>query len=61
MISAARACLPARAQDGSATVYYAGDIDLKLVDGAGTVERCVVLKGRVEEGVAWEGEAVEVL
>jgi len=34
---------------------------MKLVDGTGTVERCVVLKGRVEEGVAWEGEAVEVL
>ena len=30
---------------------------MRLVDGTGIVSGCVV-KGRVEEGVAWEGEVV---
>ena len=31
---------------------------MRLVDGTGVVSGCVVEKGRVEEGVAWEGEVV---
>ena len=31
---------------------------MRLVDGTGVVSGCAVEKGRVEEGVAWEGEVV---
>lgn len=31
---------------------------LKLADGSGVVSGCVVLKGKVEEGAAWEGEVL---
>lgn len=31
---------------------------MRLVDGTGFVSRCAVGKGKVEEGVAWEGEMV---
>lgn len=31
---------------------------MRLVDGTGVVSGCSVEKGRVEEGVAWEGEVV---